>query len=71
MDQRPHAVAGGGEKGDMLLGRQPKVIRPNGATVKHQSGLPGLLSGCVVRSLRPQWPARRYKLQPPLPTPGS
>lgn len=55
----------------MMLRRQPKVIRPNGATVKQQPRLLGLLSGCVVRSLRPRWPARHYKLQPLLPAPGS
>lgn len=70
MDQRPHAVAGGRE-GDMMLGRQPKVTLPNGATVKQQPRLLGLLSGCVVRSLWPQWPARHYELQLPPPTHGS
>lgn len=71
MDQRPHAVAGGGERGATVLGRQPKVILPNGAAVKQQPRLVGLLSGCVVGSLQPQWPARHYKSQPSQPIPES
>lgn len=33
-----------------MLGRQPKVILPNGATVKQQPRLLGLLSVCVVEA---------------------
>lgn len=53
----------------MTLGRQPKVTLPNGATVRQQPRLPGLQSGCVVRTLQPQTPARYCIRQQLLPHP--